>query len=177
MSDNPTDKRSVGTLSDYAPLIQAAQGLTLGQICAVSSLEPTTIQNWIKRGFVPHPEGKKYRERHLARILLISQLRESMQIESIGDLLRYINGDADDESDDIIPEESLFDLFSRMTVLLEEEIPPPDRVGDTVREVLRDCPYDGEISDKLFPALRVMACAYIANIYKREADRLFGELQ
>ena len=177
MSDNPTDKRGAGSLADYAPLIQAAQGLTLRQICAVSSLESSTIQNWIKRGFVPRPEGKKYRERHLARILLISQLRESMQIESIGDLLRYINGDADDESDDIIPEESLFDLFSRMTSLLEEEIPPPDGVGDTASEVLRDCPYEGEIRDKIYSALKIMGCAYMAHIYKRETEKLFGELQ
>ena len=109
MTENSTDKR--GRIIDYLPLIQAADGLTLSQVCALSRLEPSTIQNWIKRGYVPHPVGKKYRERHLARILLIAHLRESMPIERVGELLSYINGDTDDESDDIITEEALYDLF------------------------------------------------------------------
>ena len=176
MSDNPIQKRSVGLLSDYAPLIQAAQGLTLRQICAVSGLEPSTVQNWIKRGFVPRPEGKKYHERHLARILLISQLRECMQIDRIGELLIYVNGDADDLSDDIITEEELFDLFSRMKALLEEELPPPDRAGETASRVLEDYPAEPAVAEKLHGALSVMACVYMANMYKRKADSLFADL-
>ncbi|MBQ4239093.1 MAG: DUF1836 domain-containing protein, partial [Ruminococcus sp.] len=94
-----------GRISDFLPLIRATDGLTLGQVCSISSLEQTTIQNWIKRGYVPHPVSKKYSERHLARILLIAELRECMAIDRVGAMLAYVNGDADDESDDIITEE------------------------------------------------------------------------
>ena len=65
----------------------------------------------IKRGYVPHPVSKKYSERHLARILLIAELRECMAIDRVGAMLAYVNGDADDESDDIITEERLYDVF------------------------------------------------------------------
>ena len=171
MTDNPTDKKS-GRIADYLPLIQAADGLTLSQICSLSGLEASTIQNWIKRGYVPKPVLKKYRERHLARILLIAELRESMQIDRVGELLRYINGDTDDESDDIIAEEALYDLFCEITEQLKEHYPAPDKVGDVVRERVK-ATVGNEASDKLVNTLDIMARTYMANLYKREADALF----
>lgn len=171
MTDNPTGKKR-GRIADYLPLIQATDGLTLSQICSLSKLESSTIQNWIKRGYVPNPIFKKYRERHLARILLISALRESMQIDRVGALLRYINGDTDDESDDIITEEALYDLFCEITEQLEQHYPAPDKIGEIVKEYVAAI-VDKQASEKLANALNVMARAYMANLYKREADALF----
>lgn len=176
MAENPTDKRGMGALADYAPLIQAADGLTLGQICAVSGLGPSTVQNWIKRGFVSHPIRKKYNSRHLARILLISRLRETMQIDRVGELLRYINGDADDTSDDIISEEELFDMFVMMTAELESCMPPPDKAGEVAARIASEHVSDEESRLKLTNALSVMACTYIANLYKRKAEQIFKDL-
>ncbi len=177
MYENPKHKRSSGALSDYAPLIQMADGLTLSQVCAVSGLEPSTVQNWIKRGFVPHPERKKYRERHLARILLISKLKDSMQIDRVGELLRYLNGDTDDTSDDMISEEELYDLFSILSEKLRECVPPPDKAHIIAEEVMSGYPADKESRDKITKALSVMACTYMANLYKTKADSLFNELK
>ena len=173
MSDNPTDKRPCGRITDYLPLIKAANGLTLSQICSMSKLEPSTIQNWIKRGYVPHPVGKKYTERHLARILLIAQLRESMQIDRIGELLRYINGDTDDESDDIISEQELYDLFCEIAKRLQSQYPVSVRIGETVQECVSII--ENQSSPKLIFALEIMAHTYMANLYKWEADRLFRD--
>ena len=100
-----------GMFSVFRPMIQATDGLTLRQVCSITGLEPSTIQNWIKRGFVSHPVEKKYRERQLARILLISALRDCMKIDSIGELLTIVNGDTEDTSDDIISEEQLYDYL------------------------------------------------------------------
>ena len=63
-----------GMFSLFRPMIAAADGLTLGQVCAITGLEYSTVQNWVKRGFVDHPVKKKYYERQLARILIISSL-------------------------------------------------------------------------------------------------------
>ena len=172
MSDNPMDKR--GRIADYIPLIQAANGLTLSQVCSLSSLEPSTIQNWIKRGYVPHPTAKKYHERHLARILLIASLRDSMKIDRVGELLHYINGDTDDESDDIITEEALYDLFCDVTDILGTTTPSPKGVGEIVEETLRSCPGITENREKIAEALEVMAYTYMANIYKQKADSFFN---
>ena len=111
-----------GMFSKIRPLIRATDGLTLSQVCSITGLEGSTIQNWVKRGFVSRPEQKKYRERQLARILLISSLRDCMPLDRIGTLMALVNGDA--------------------------------------AEILRQ-------------ALTVMALAYIAGKYKREADLLF----
>lgn len=172
MTDQPTGDRS-RKIADYLPLIQAADGLTLGQVCKLGSLEPSTVQNWIKRGYAPHPTGKKYHERHLARILLIAELRESMQIDRIGALLCYINGDADDESDDIISEEALYDLFRDIADAAEQKRPSPDNMRDVVAECVARS-FSGDSAAKLTNALEIMALAYTANIYKRGADSLFN---
>lgn len=174
MSDNPMEKR--GRIADYLPLIQAANGLTLSQVCALSHLEPSTIQNWIKRGYVPHPTAKKYFERHLARILLIAQLRESIQIDRVGALLHYINGDTDDMSDDIICEEALYDLFCDVAEILSKKTPSPDEVGEIVKDVLKDCSDIEQHREKVAAALHIMACAYAANLFKQKADALFNEI-
>ena len=78
---------SNGMFAMFRPLIRATDGLTLGQVCAITGLEVSTIQNWVKRKFVPRPVEKKYHERQLARILLISALRDGMKIDAIGELL------------------------------------------------------------------------------------------
>ena len=171
MSTDISVKKGLGRIADCLVLIKATDGLTLGQICSLSSLEPSTIQNWIKRGYVPHPVCKKYYERHLARILLIAMLRESMQIDRVGELLRYINGDADDESDDIISEQALYDLFCEITEVLEQTYPPPDKAKQTVCEIVTRIACDAP--QKLMQALEIMALAYLSNLYKREADLLF----
>ena len=59
------DKRVPGTIMPYSeaggmfamfrPLIQATDGLTLSQVCAITGLEASTVQNWVKRGFVARP--------------------------------------------------------------------------------------------------------------------------
>ena len=173
MIDNPSDRQPC-RIAEYLPLIRATDGLTLSQVCTLSTLEPSTIQNWIKRGYVPHPVGKKYRERHLARILLIAELRESMPIDRVGELLRYVNGDADDESDDIIAEEALYDLFRDIAQELSEKLTSPEGIGQTVSAFLNDSVMTTD-SAKLTTALTVMATIYMANRYKRSADALYAQ--
>ena len=175
MCDTQTDKQR-GTLSSYIPLIRAADGLTLSQVCALSGLEPSTIQNWIKRGFVPHPDCKKYRERHLARILLIADLRDSLQIDRIGELLHYINGDTDDESDDIISEENLYDLFREITGEPECGISKPDAIGELVRRRVGLYLDDAQARAKVAQAMEIMVCAYIAACYKKAADKMLDDI-
>ena len=34
--------------------------ISLSQVAAVTGLEPYTVQNWVKRGFLTAPIGKKY---------------------------------------------------------------------------------------------------------------------
>ncbi|MBR2591255.1 MAG: DUF1836 domain-containing protein [Clostridia bacterium] len=162
----------------FIPLIKATNGLTLSQVCAITGLEPSTIQNWVKRGFVARPVQKKYHERQLARILLISSLRDAMKIDSIGELMALVNGSADDESDDIIPEERMYDYFCMAITKAESGIPAVEEIPSLVRQTLADYapPHPGA-ADRLADALCVMVYAYCCAHYKKEADALFEQMK
>ena len=153
------------------PLIEITGGLSLGQICKITGLQASTIQNWVKRGFVPHPDQKKYQERHISRILLINALRDCMNIEDIGELLQLINGDADDESDDIISETDLYEVFCKAVRQLDErnldisDLPVSDeRIFNSE---------DPQAADKLSLALKAMVYAYLSgNCMRKMAENL-----
>lgn len=104
----------------YKQMIELGNGLTLSQVCNITKLQPHMIQNWVKRGYIPHPINKKYFVKHLARILLINDLRTCMYIEDIESLMVYINGDVDDESDDIVSEEELYKLFTSLIIQIDD---------------------------------------------------------
>ena len=148
-----------GMFSVFRPMIKATGGLSLGQVCSITGLEPAVIQNWVKRGFVPRPEHKKYYERHLSRILLISALRDCMNIEDIGELMVLINGDTDDEGDDIISETALYDVFCEAVRELDERSLNMQEIEHCIDElVLHE---DRNAKERLSMALKVMVYAYL----------------
>lgn len=169
--------REPGLLGRFRPLIEATKGLTLAQICAVTGLESSTTQNWIKRGFVPHPVGKKYFERHLARFLLIDALRDGMLLDEIGELLRLVNGDTDDEADDIITESALYELFVSLTDAAQFIPPASEELRELVRRAVAEQPAAEKDRPRLETALVTMLCAYTAGHYRKRADAAFRELK
>ena len=60
-------------------------GMVLGQVSNISGLEPYMIQNWVKRGFLAPPKGKRYTLRQLCRILNINMLRGALPMEKIAE--------------------------------------------------------------------------------------------
>ena len=89
-------------------------GMVLSQVAAVTGLEPYTIQNWVKRGFLTKPVAKRYTLRQLCRIININMLKSALPMEDICGLLQYINGNLSDESDDLIDDATLYFLFVRL---------------------------------------------------------------
>ena len=51
-------------------------GIVLSQVAAITGLEPYTVQNWVKRGFLPPPDHKRYNMNQLCRILTINMLKK-----------------------------------------------------------------------------------------------------
>ena len=160
------------------PSIRATNGLTLAQVCTITGLEQSTIQNWIKRGWVAHPENKRYGEYQLARIMIINMLRASMQLDNIAWLLRYVNGETDDRRDDIIPDSV---LYTRLCVVADtcekNEIIRSEEIRRTVADTLEDYtePYPGA-KEKLTLALTAMTLAFIASEIRKDAEQLFEEI-
>lgn len=82
--------------------------------CQITGLEPYAVQNWVKRGFLAPPVKKKYNRRQLSRIIIINMLKTALPMESICRILSYVNGQLDDESDDIIDDSVMYLIFLRL---------------------------------------------------------------
>lgn len=173
----PLEELAGGGFAQFRRMLQLTDGLSRSQVCTVSGLEPSTLQNWINRGFVARPEGKKYHARHLARILLIAALRECMPLERVGALMTLVNGNAEDESDDIVSDERLYDYLCECIRRLDAHGSEGD-IPAVVEAVTADFEA-GDIlaAQRLRTALQVMVCAHLSNRYKREADLFFSRMQ
>lgn len=167
-----------GMFSMFKPMIAAANGLTLSQVCAITGLGPSTVQNWVKRGFVAHPIQKKYFSRQLARILLISSLRDCMQIDRIGELMKMVNGSADDESDDIISEELMYDYLCEIIRCMDVHTLPHSGTRELIENIISDYkgPDDGA-KERLTMALLTMVSTYVSGKLKQEADEYFCKMK
>lgn len=142
----------------YKKMIELGNGISLSQMCNITKLEPHTIQNWVKRGYIPHPINKKYYLKHLARTLLISALKECMYLEDIESLMVYINGDVDDESDDIIGEEDLYNLFTNLI----EAIDDINNIESIVDKKVKD--------KKLNVCMKAMTYAYYGSLMSKKSS-------
>lgn len=158
------DENNLKAFDTYKQMIEIGNGLSLNQVCNITHLEPHMIQNWVKRKDIPHPINKKYYTRHLARILLINALRECMYIEDIKTLMNDINGDVDREDDDLISDEDLYNLFSKII----NELKDPDEIEKIVDKHTKD-----PIISK---SLKVMVYAYVGSQMSKKSKELLKEL-
>ena len=165
--------------ANFSPLFLATRGLTLSQVCEITGTELTTVQNWIKRGWVGHPEGKRYCESHFARILLINMLRASMQLEKIAFLLQYVNGSANDRADDSIPDSALYThLCLVIADISDRNLRETEEIRAAVIAGLADYqePFEGA-KEKLINVLVIMALTCIAGEYIEKAENLLQTLR
>ena len=164
--------------SNIELMISATGGLSLSQVCAVTGLEGTTIQNWVKRGWVAHPKGKKYEQVHIARILIINALKECIKLEQITMLMNYVSGLAEDGSGCGIKECDLFRYLCEALRIIDQ-VEDISRFGveAVADEVIRD--YEGptsEAQDKIRKALIVMIYACVSVNVKRRTELMMGQI-
>lgn len=152
-------------------------GVTLSQVAAVSGLEPYAIQNWVKRGFLARPEHKRYSLRQVCRILNINMLKAAMPLEEICHLLGYINGELDNEGDDLIDDTRLYFMFVRLAARARY-IGGTKSWDDALEEVTADYvePVPGA-RQKLVLVLRIMLTAWVSAQLRWQAERMMESLQ
>ena len=151
-------------------------GIVLSQICNITGLEAYTVQNWVKRGFLPPPEQKHYNINQLCRIININMLKRTLLMEQIVGLLGYINGSLVDTSDDIIDDSKLYFMFVRLAATAPSLRDPSE--GDAAIEaVLKDYaePVPGA-KDRVAKVLRIMLTAWAAARLHDAANLLVAEL-
>ncbi len=161
-----------------APLLTVTKGLTLAQVRELTGLETSTIQNWIKRGWVKNPAEKRYGEEQVMRIILINMMRGSMQMEQIAFLMSYINGSVDDRSDDILPDRELFNILCSIIYECEQNAIYDTQELDIVIEThLKNVITRDDVSKKkLRTTLRAMVLAILSTRMRESAQKAFAEL-
>ena len=158
--------------------IFATGGITLSQVAGITGLEPYTIQNWVKRKFVSSPVKKVYSKEQFARIVIINMLRESLQIDSICNLLQIIGGDVDDELDDFIKDDDLYHRYVDMLCDGSIDASNEKNVRKIAEKVTED--YDKKspgTREKLVRILEVMFYAHRAAQLRDFSKELLSTLQ
>ena len=153
-----------------------AGGLTLSQVASITGLENHTIQNWVKRGFLPPPQNKRYNMEQLCRILNINLLKGNMPLEQIIKLMAYFNGDLADESDDLVDDTMLYFMFVSLASRARH-IGGTENWDEALEQITADYgePVPGA-REKLCKVLKIMLTTWIANLGKAAADRMMEEL-
>ena len=157
--------------------IFSAGGLVLSQVSQLTGLEPYTVQNWVKRGFLSSPRKKQYSKNQFCRIVIINMLKESLQIDKITNLLSYINGHLDDESDDRIGDSELYHFFVNLIVSLGA--PTSDRAEIRRMIAASIAEYDEKMEGtkkRLEKVLEIMLYAYYASLLRSTAEAALLEL-
>lgn len=153
-----------------------AGGMVLSQVASITGLEPHTVQNWVKRGYLSPPVRKRYTQRQLSRILIINTLRAALPLERICGLLQYINGHLDDETDDLIDDTQLYFLFLRLASYHRRM---KDSAGreDYLSRVLADYrePEPGA-KKRVENVLRIMLTAWAAAQLRQAAENMTAQL-
>lgn len=153
-----------------------AGGIVLSQVSAITGLEPYTIQNWVKRGFLTPPQNKHYTLRQLCRIININMLRSVLPLERICSLLGYVNGQLDSEADDMIDDSHLYFIFVRLAAQSRELYHTQSREA-VLDEALAGytSPIPGA-KERVKTALRIMLTAWLAARMTQEAERMLAAL-
>lgn len=153
-----------------------ADGIKLSQVREITGLDGSTLQNWVKRGWILNPVNKTYGMDQLARILIISMMRDTVRLSRISFLLRYINGSLDTTDDDIASESVLYDYICRVL-----DASGSGEAEDGIRGIIADATrdyterFDGA-RGRLERALEIIVYAYRATLIKRRTDALLDEL-
>lgn len=159
-------------------LFFATKGLMLAQVREITGLDKTTIQNWSNRGWIRKTVDKRYAIDNLAGIMLINMLRDVMKIESIVSLFSYINGDIDDESDNIVSESDLYNYICDILDIAEFKTLFDDKnLSRLINNEISDYhePFEGA-KDKLVNAIKIILVYYASAIIKREADKIYSNI-
>lgn len=153
-----------------------AGGMVLSQVTSITGLDPYMVQNWVKRGFLTKPIQKRYSMNQLCRIVTINMLKGVLPMERICSLLSYINGELDDESDDIIDDSQLYFIFVRLAAHARD-LDSTDQWRKAISHVMSHYqePFPGA-KDRIEKVLRIMLTAWVATRMRQEAEAMLDAL-
>jgi len=165
------------------PLLQSifsvTGGITLSQVCEITGLEAGTVHNWISRGYLNPPTGRKYSKSQVARIILINMMRDTLALEKIAKILSHANGDLLDKSDDLMDDSDIYNCLCDILIPAEKnEVIDIKELFKRTEEYLKDFnePYSGA-RGRLELVLKIIICAWESANLKKHAEQLTENIQ
>lgn len=171
-----SDRASVERIEDQFRAMFLGGGIVLSQIVEITGLEPYTVQNWVKRGFLVPPDRKRYNLTQLCRIININMLKKVLPMEQIVGLLTYINGKLGDTSDDLVDDSQLYFMFVRLAARarnINDEASWNEALDQIAEEYQEPVP---GAKEKLITVLRIMLTAWAAAQLHDAAERMVAQL-
>ena len=173
-----SDMGNVTGLDFLSKIFFISDGIMIAEIRRISGIDTSTLQNWTKRGWLENSKLKRYNIDQVAHILIINMLRSSMQLDRIAFLIRYINGNVNDTSDDIISPSCLYDYICRILEKLTGECAVSiENIHSLISEMLSD--YEEKVTGarkRLLAGLEIIVIAYYASLTKHRSDMLLDRL-
>ena len=151
-------------------------GIVLSQVTGITGLEAYTVQNWVKRGFLSPPERKHYSLKQLCRIMNINMLKNVLPMERIVGLLSYINGDLEDESDDIIDDSRLYFMFARLAAQAPAMNTPQGRDECIAKELASYREPIPGAKERVAKVLAIMLTAWASAQLRQTVEQMLQEL-
>ncbi len=154
--------------------IFATGGITLSQVCILCELEPHTVQNWIKRRYVPSSVNKKYNIDSLCRIVMINLLKDVLPIDCVCRIIDHANKPLNKDTDEFLSESELYFFFVETLELNASGSSENNDLTKNIKSVLRNYvePISGT-KKNICTSLEIMVASYLSFEYKRQALILF----
>ena len=112
----------------------------------------------------------------VCRILNINILKGNMPIEQIVHLMTYLNGQLDDEGDDLVDDTALYFYFVRLAARARY-IGGTKAWDDALAEITENYQEKAPgARDKLILVLKIMLTVWVANILKSQAEDMIAQL-
>lgn len=149
-----------------------SQVVEVAQRVGQNDINNTHIQNWVKRKYLPNPQKKKYTREQVANILLINDLRNILSLEEASQLLRFVNLNLEDNSDDRINPAKLYRYYSEIFDLSQKDwVTSLEQLPKEVNQVLAGEELCEEDKDKVAATLVILNLLARANLYKQIAQQ------
>ena len=163
-------------IEDIFSALFLAGGIAMAQLSVITGLEAYTVQNWVKRGLLSPPQGKKYTQRQLCRIISINMLKGVLPMDRVCKMLAYINGRLDDESDDAIDDSQLYCMFVKLAAKIRQLSNEAERQA-MLQRVMADyeAPFPGA-KERVEQVLQIMLTAWVAGRMRQEAENMLDNL-
>ena len=138
-----------------------AGGIALGQVANITGLEPYTIQNWVKREFLPPPDHKRYNMNQLCRIITINMLKSVLTMERICGM---------------IDDARLYFMFVKLAAnyrMMHDNSGRDHAIDEMLAEYKEPIPGAKERVKKV---LQIMLTAWAADLLHQETEKMVAQL-